>query len=212
MSEEKPKFEKPTTPEEDAELVLARSEYSSKFAQDLEKKYGRDSLTGLMTREAFSENLDRAINAMQRGEQRKGVEPLHDLAVIFIDLDNFKQVNDKRGHLEGDKALIEVASVISDSIREGQDVVGRFGGDEFYAFLPRTKREGVRTVAEKILHNIRNSKLLSTYAVTASIGAFCATPQNSADMNAEDLIKRADTAQSRAKEEGKNTIVIDGAG
>lgn len=176
------------------------------------EEFGVDHLTGLKTRKAFTETLERAVKAMQRGdEQRKGTEPLSDLSIIFIDLDNFKEVNDTYGHDEGDKALVEAAKVISNSLREGQDVVGRFGGDEFYAFLPRTKRDDVKAVGEKILQNIRASELLNAHNVTASIGVFCATPGNSAYMSVEDLIKRADVAQFRAKKEGKNTIVIDDA-
>lgn len=176
------------------------------------EELGADHLTGLKTRKAFTETLDNAIKAMQREKElRAHSEPLRELSVLFIDLDNFKHVNDEYDHTEGDKALIEAARSISSSIRHGQDTAGRFGGDEFYVLLPRTKRDGAREVAEKIINTIRTNELLSKYKVTASVGAYCATSGNSSDLTADYVIKRADQAQFRAKQEGKNTLVIDGA-
>lgn len=202
------------TAEKRENLVLKRSEYLADERENLARKVGIDGLTQLKNREAFEDELERAINAMHRrkDEQRKGAEPLNELTVMFVDLDGFKNVNDTGGHAEGDKALIEAASCITSSIREGQDVAGRLGGDEFGVFLPRTDRNGARAVAEKIITKIRSNEMLSRYGVTASAGVFCADRVNSAYIGASDIVKRADEAMYRAKKEGKNTVVIDGAG
>lgn len=193
------------TAEKREELILEN-------AENLVKKNRIDSLTQLRNREAFESDLDRAVRAMHRVEEhRSGVGPLNELAVMFIDLDHFKNANDKGGHATGDQALVEVADCITSSIREGQDVAGRYAGDEFCVFFPRTKREGVHAVAEKIIKKIRDNTLLKKYEVTASVGLFCANRENSEDLDAGALIKKADGAMYRAKEEGRNTIVIDGA-
>lgn len=201
------------TAEKRESLVLKRAEYLADERASLARKVGIDGLTQLKNKEAFEDDLERAVNAMhRREEQRKGSEPLNELTVMFVDLDGFKNVNDTGGHAEGDRALIEASSCITSSIREGQDVAGRLGGDEFGVFLPRTDRRGALAVAEKIITKIRGNEMLSRYGVTASAGAFCADRDNSADLDAGGIIKKADGAMYRAKEEGKNTVVIDGAG
>lgn len=201
------------TAEEREELVLQRAGYLAEERENLARIVGVDGLTQLKNRGAFEDELERAVNAMHRksDEQRKGVESLDELTVMYIDLDNFKNVNDTGGHAEGDEALVKAASCITSSIREGQDVAGRLGGDEFGVFLPRTDRSVAHAVAEKIVAKIRDNEMLSRYSVTASVGAFCADRGNSADIGAGDIMRRADEAMYRAKKEGKNTIVIDGA-
>jgi diguanylate cyclase (GGDEF)-like protein len=175
---------------------------------------GKDPLTGVMTRAAFMKLVENALNAMQikDNEQRKDYVPLSDISVLFIDLDNFKHVNDDHGHLEGDKALVEAAKCISGSVREGRDAVGRFGGDEFCVFLPRTDKDSVLKLATKILNNMQKNEFLSRddINVTASIGAYHLTSRDALGLSYSDVIKRADAAVYRAKQEGKNTVVIEG--
>lgn len=172
---------------------------------------GKDPLTGVLTRGAFSLALDRAMKTMQSlNQDRRGGEPLSELTVLFLDLDNFKHVNDDNGHSEGDMVLVEAARSISMSVREGQDVIGRFGGDEFYVFLPRTNKSQALVAANNILREIRSNERLSKHNVTVSIGAYYVKAENSKGLVYEDIIKRADEAEIRAKREGKNTIVIDG--
>ena len=176
------------------------------------ERLGKDPLTGVMARATFLKELEHALKAMQspKHDKRKGSETLRELSVLFIDLDNFKHVNEDNGHIEGDRVLVEAAKCITKSVREGRDVVGRFGGDEFCVFLPRTNKEQALIVGTNVLNEMRGNESLKLHDITASIGAYYVSSENSAGLTATDIVKRADDAEIRAKKEGKNTIVIDG--
>lgn len=195
------KFGPPSTPEEENRLILARSEY-------LLEQLGTDRLTGLKNRTFFERELEHALQAIRaagEGHHRHGGEPLREISIIFIDLDNFKQVNDMHGHLEGDSVLQKFAKVLSESVR-GADVVARFGGDEFYVLLPRTSESNAAAVAEKIRANLEKSAELSSAGVSASLGVATAGSINTPD--AEELIRRADAAAVAAKQAGKNRVKV----
>ena len=128
------------------------------------------------------------------------------LAVAFLDLDGFKSINDRHGHLCGSRCLVEVASLIRRSIRD-TDMAARYGGDEFVVVLRDTGKEGALFVAERILKAIENHIFLRKMNVearlTSSIGVSIypthgATPQ--------DLIQKADQAMYIVKEKGKNAV------
>ena len=158
----------------------------------------KDTLTGLPNRNA----LDKAIN-------KNILMPDNDkFAVFFIDLDRFKDVNDTKGHAQGDKLLNIIASRLGNMIRD-KDSVFRFGGDEFVAIInfSTTNSHKVRDIAERLIKVIADPISLDNTEVyvTASIG-ISTYPKNAKD--AESLVKFADTAMYKAKKEGKNQYLF----
>ncbi|MBX3621492.1 MAG: EAL domain-containing protein [Rhizobacter sp.] len=153
-----------------------------------------DALTGLPNRLSLMEHLGHMIAGARRDDSQ--------VALLFIDLDHFKRVNDSLGHLVGDTLLQTIARRITESLR-GTDVVARFGGDEFIVLLPRTlQRMDVEEVAQKLLARIEapvnaDGRLIS---VTPSIG-ISMFPHDGE--TADDLIKHADTAMYLAKSRGR---------
>jgi len=159
-----------------------------------------DDLTGLSN--------SRYLSLVPRREEKRALRSGRPLSVLFIDMDGFKNVNTRHGHLAGSKALVEAAAVIRSCARE-TDVVARFGGDEFSLILPDTSREGAVAVAERILERLRAFSFLEgeglAVRLTASIG-IATMPDVTG--SAEDLLKAADTAMYRVKDSGKDAIHI----
>jgi diguanylate cyclase (GGDEF)-like protein len=162
-----------------------------------------DGLTGVHNRRYFISNFSTLIEQCARYGRK--------LAVLMIDLDDFKQINDTFGHLEGDRILRAIADVLKHCAR-GADIIARFGGEEFIVALQDTDCEGAQQVATRIQEQIR---LLSCghgehkRGITASIGLSCHT--NSGDMpikTPEQWIQEADDALYRAKHSGKNRISV----
>ena len=154
-----------------------------------------DSLTSLPNRFMFSQILNLAIESAHRYHRK--------LAVFFIDLDRFKNINDTLGHEAGDFLLCEMAARLKQCLR-ASDVVGRLGGDEFVVMLPEPENaEQIATVAQKILSASLDPIDINGQEcrVTASIG-ICVYPDDGRDE--QTLMKNADIAMYRAKEEGKN--------
>ncbi len=170
-----------------------------------------DSLTGLSKREFFAEHVRKAI-----GHARRYAEPL---AVMFLDLDRFKRINDTFGHDAGDTVLREVAARLRQILREGdtigrdllhkaEDNIARLGGDEFTILLNRLKRpEDAASVARRILDAVSRPCKLGGEEVTVTVSIGIAIfPQDGA--NIDDLLTRADAAMYDAKEHGKNTYKL----
>ncbi len=158
-----------------------------------------DALTGLPNRMLFRDRLGVSM-AQARREERK-------VAVLFLDLDNFKRINDSLGHTVGDLLLKEVAVRLGHCIRAG-DSVARYGGDEFIVLLDRIDHEEDAVLAaQRIIAALAPAVLLHDreFYLTVSVGiAFF--PEDGQDQEA--LIKNADTAMYRAKDKGKNTYEI----
>ncbi len=152
-----------------------------------------DSLTGLLNRRAFIRTLIEEINYANKNSQR--------LSLMMIDLDGFKSLNDREGHQAGDLILQEFALLLRSNLRK-VDIVGRYGGDEFVAILPRTDKYEAKKVAEKIRTIVE--KEFSSVGITASIG-IAEYPSEGTQSNI--LISNADEALYRAKEFGKNKVV-----
>jgi diguanylate cyclase (GGDEF)-like protein/PAS domain S-box-containing protein len=154
-----------------------------------------DSLTGLPNRALLSDRLDRAMLAAQRSERK--------LAVMFIDLDRFKTINDSLGHMTGDQLLKEVASRLCRAVR-ASDTVARLGGDEFVVLVPGIRAvEEASNVAEKIIEALSESFPLEgrNLHITPSIG-ICVYPDDGEDV--ETLMRHADAAMYHAKASGRN--------
>ncbi len=156
-----------------------------------------DSLTDLANRPLFRENLKRTINEAKRNDQKS--------ALLFIDLDKFKEINDTRGHAAGDEILIESAKRICGSIRES-DIAARLGGDEFGVLLPNINSiESTEDVAQKILAKMRETFRVSEGRVniTASIGIVMFSGENT---DLEGLMNSADLAMYKAKQSGRDRL------
>ena len=156
-----------------------------------------DGLTGLWNRRLFdlriSEELQRAIRFQ---------EPF---GLMLVDLDHFKNVNDRYGHQAGDAVLVELARRLSDATRE-VDVVTRFGGEEFALILPKTPVQGTLRLAEKVREVVSNEPFVAGNAsipVTVSVGA-AGYPDHG--LSTADLLSAADAALYRAKENGRNRV------
>jgi diguanylate cyclase (GGDEF)-like protein len=157
-----------------------------------------DALTGLLNRRALVARLHEAVT-----QARPQHQPL---ALIFLDLDHFKSVNDRYGHQTGDACLRAVAAAIADELRP-TDSLGRYGGEEFVALLPGTTHEQAMAVGERIRRSIESLHVHArgnSLQTTISMGVASLTgPADTAD----DLIARADAALYRAKTQGRNCVV-----
>lgn len=159
----------------------------------------RDTLTGLANRKAFDTHLQHMIvDAQQSG----GV-----FSLLLLDIDHFKQFNDKYGHLVGDEVLKIVAREMMNAVK-GRDVVARYGGEEFAVLLPQTPLAGALIVAENLRKNVASQHLAhkdtktSYGSLTISIGV----AQFHANDDAEGMIHRADEALYRSKKGGRNRV------
>jgi diguanylate cyclase (GGDEF)-like protein len=143
-----------------------------------------------------------------RRESKRAVRSKRALSVLFIDIDSFKEVNDRHGHLTGSRALVEVAEVLGHCARE-TDVGARFGGDEFSVVLPDTDASGAHAVAERVRDRIAAHAFLQAEGLdvrlTVSIG-IATLPGDAA--SAERLLQAADAAMYWIKERGKNGIHV----
>ncbi len=153
-----------------------------------------DVLTGLPNRVLFNDRLQQSIISAQRNRSK--------IAVLFLDIDRFKQINDTLGHSAGDNLLQNVGERLLDCVRE-QDTVSRLGGDEFVVVLNDAGSDGAELVAQKILESILQPYPIDGHElrITASIG-IAVYPDHAA--NSENLIKYADVAMYQAKENGRN--------
>lgn len=153
-----------------------------------------DELTGLPNRTLLTDRITHAISQANRSNTS--------LALMFLDLDHFKNVNDSLGHHIGDKLLIQIGERLKAAVRE-EDTVARLGGDEFILLLSDTDANGAMHVAEKILSSVSKTFKIDQYELitTPSIG-IAMFPEDGMDMDG--LFKSADAAMYRAKEGGRN--------
>jgi two-component system chemotaxis response regulator CheY len=165
-----------------------------------------DSLTGLPNRRALYE---RARTELSRATREK-----RSLGLIMMDLDHFKEINDRFGHHVGDEALRCVASVLQKNVRD-YDFVGRWGGEEFLAILPGAALSQACLVAERIRTSVENVRLGARGAegtvLRASLGVACNIP-GSASRDLDELLEAADDVLYRAKGEGRNRVCFHAPG
>jgi diguanylate cyclase (GGDEF)-like protein len=156
-----------------------------------------DGLTGLYVQRYYKDRV--------KDEVFRALEHQLPLCLMMIDVDNFKDYNDRYGHLVGDKVLTAVAQVLKESVRT-VDLASRYGGEEFSVLLLKTPRSGARIVAERIRQKIEELKIIVSQQpthVTVSIGI---AELNPTFKEVEKFIDSADQALYQAKAEGKNCI------
>ena len=161
----------------------------------LEHSATHDALTGLLNRAALAQLRDN-VEAMRQLQQAP-------YTLMLLDVDHFKDVNDRHGHLLGDRALRAVADAVAASIRD-HDVAVRYGGEEFLILLPDTRLAQATQVAERIRQRIAVAPL--PFTLTVSIGVAAGEPTR--DWS-EQVFDRADQALYRAKAGGRNRVVVD---
>ena len=155
----------------------------------------RDLLTGLPNRGEFTGRVEMALTSASRGR----------VAVLFVDLDGFKDVNDSYGHAIGDELLVEAATRLSDVVRES-DVVARFGGDEFVALLQNCSNDEALEVAERLRVSLSEPYHVSGHEVVVSASIGLARPGG--DDDAEAALRNADLALYSAKEGGRDRVAV----
>jgi diguanylate cyclase (GGDEF)-like protein len=177
-------------------LIWSRNERM----QELKQQAGHDPLTGLKNRRRFSEDLDTEL-ARSRREETVG-------AVMMLDLDNFKQINDTLGHAVGDRAIADIADVLRVRMRV-TDVVARLGGDEFAVVLPHCDLDEVEDIADAIGNAIRlrTPPGEATPPITASIGIATFGPGTE---SSDSVLSAADNAMYEAKRSGRDSVRVAG--
>jgi diguanylate cyclase (GGDEF)-like protein len=157
-----------------------------------------DDLTGLVNRRRFIEALDAEIE-----RARSFGSPL---TIVLADLDNFKQVNDAFGHHGGDVVLRAFADLIRSHVRD-VDVSGRIGGEEFAILLPETDRAGAANVAERMRHSLNAVAIALSDEHSIRVASSFGVAELEPDQSGDGLLRAADAALYRAKDEGKNRVV-----
>ncbi len=168
-------------------------------AMKMEELANTDPLTGILNRRAFNRAGGKAW--------REYVDRKRDFAVVLLDLDDFKSINDNNGHGVGDAVLCSVATNLRQTVR-GSDVVARVGGEEFAIILPDVSPEAGRSWAEQLRNRIERSMVPtddSHVRYTASIGV---SISDSCDRSFESVFARADRALYGAKEKGRNQVIL----
>ena len=175
-------------------IVRERTEALLAANRALDHLARHDALTGLHNRRAFIERLREEYLRMGRTGER--------YALVFLDIDHFKAINDTYGHRAGDTALTHVASIIQDSSRM-TDFAARLGGEEFVVLLPDTAEDAV-VFAEKVRAAIAHSTIPTVGSLTVSVGVAVADLD---DPNEDAVLNAADRAMYRAKMAGRNRVV-----
>jgi diguanylate cyclase (GGDEF)-like protein len=157
-----------------------------------------DALTGAHNKRYFMEFLEREIARCARYRRP--------LSLLMFDIDHFKQINDKHGHLTGDYVLREMSRRLLGRVRR-EELLARYGGEEFAAVLPETDITGARTFGEQIRRLVADQPFEyegDTFPVTVSVGVACVEGE---DVDVAAFIKIADDHLYRAKREGRNRVV-----
>ena len=159
-----------------------------------------DGLTGLYNRRYFDTKI---LEEVRRAHRQN-----HDLFVALLDVDNLKVINDKYGHLSGDKLLKSVGELIKHCIREDVDWPFRYGGDEFCVILSQVSQEQALMTSERFIQSFNEKKLPLT-GLSIGLARFIRSEDNTWIEDIADLIRRADSALYKAKQTGRNRVVVD---
>jgi len=164
--------------------------------EKLSEKSRHDAMTGFLNRESFFTVLDQSRRKVDRG------------ALLLVDADFFKRINDGYGHLVGDDALLEIAAALRRAVRE-RDIVGRIGGEEFAVLLAGADAGEAGIIAERVRREVEAIGFMpaqgKTHALTVSVGGTVCWP----DAGISDLMREADRRLYQAKNSGRNRVVFD---
>ena len=184
--------------ERDIEALVARTAQLRQQQEDLRRQAAIDQLTGVLNRRGVEQALASLGERVQTG-----------IALIMVDLDHFKHINDTHGHAAGDQVIAEIARRIGAAVRN-IDVPGRYGGEEFVLLLPETALAGSGLLGERLRRAIAATPVATVAGplpITASLGVATAEPDVP---DAATLISRADSALYAAKQAGRNRIAAYG--
>jgi len=182
------------------ELQVALNELADKN-RILEEQNTLDALSGVRNRAYFDKKILAELKRSRR-EQRP-------LALVMLDIDHFKQINDNHGHLAGDAVIRGVAQRIQDLLKRSSDYVCRYGGEEFALILPNTDGEGVLALAEQIRQSIAEQPFATEIGdLSVKISAGCFASIAGPEMVSTDFIHAADQALYQAKTAGRNQVKL----
>lgn len=185
----------------DVHDVYLASEERERLAQELERIATEDQLTGVLTRRAFVERANMFIQSSK--------ENIRQAALMMIDVDHFKSINDTYGHISGDRVLAITAERVRAALKK-QDLVGRMGGEEFAIFLLDSSEHQTQRAAERIRRTVEKEPITlddgRSVSVTMSIGV---TTSSISGYDLNNMISSADSALYRAKSNGRNMVVFE---
>ncbi|WP_429160014.1 diguanylate cyclase [Desulfitispora alkaliphila] len=181
--------------------IMERTIELERANKKLKKLAKHDALTGLPNRRNFDEKLQE--------EWKRSIREKQPLSLIIMDIDFFKEFNDKYGHMRGDECLTTIAKEVERTLKRSTDMCAKYGGEEFIVILPNTNAQGAMIIAEKIKENVENLSIPHTNSrvsnvVTVSLGLNTIIP--SQDDKIEDFINKADQALYMSKKNGRNKI------
>lgn len=182
--------------------MLAMAIRNCNLVKELQDQARTDGLTRLFNYRAFHEGL--------RAEMHRSVRYSRPLGLVMLDMDGFKQINDKFGHQAGDYALTELSQIIRGILRR-EDMAARYGGDEIAIVLPETSEAGCRAVVQRLQAAVREHKFVfegRPLTITLSMGVAFFRPE----MTITDFVGAADEALYKAKQAGRNRYVVAGEG
>ena len=157
-----------------------------------------DGLTGVMNRRGLDESLEL--------ELRRAIRVQQPLALLMVDVDSFKRINDNCGHVYGDEVLAAVADILQTHFKRSGEVVARFGGDEFLVVCPQVNIQELYDQAEKVRQHVQQLKSREDAPVSVSIGLHVTTP--APGMTRDALMREVDAAVYKAKQNGRNRVEI----
>jgi diguanylate cyclase (GGDEF)-like protein len=184
--------------EEHVQMVAMQQKIKS-LESELEsakEEAGMDFLTKLANRKVIDKELERFEELFLRFEDN--------YSVVFFDIDHFKKINDTYGHMAGEVVLTSFAQILKKKSRD-MDIVGRFGGEEFIAILPKTDIDGARTYAESIRVAVEKTKFIyKETRIEVTVSAGCAERKSTKSL--KELIKTSDERLFKAKQSGRNRV------